>query len=82
MKNLWITTGIASATLIGSAAAARLSDRLLNVLESFLEGRRAILPSLSDPFGVPAAARVVMEQSRDSFRAASPWTRNVTATVF
>ena len=54
MKNLWITTGIASAALWGPAAAARLSDRLRVCHESFLEDRREALPSLSDPFGVPA----------------------------
>jgi hypothetical protein len=82
MKNLWITTGIASANLIGSTAAARLSERLSNVHESFLEDRRAALPSLSDPFGVPTAARVVLEQPRDKFQAQAAWKRNVIATVF
>ena len=82
MKSQWITTGIASAALLGSAAGARLSDRLSSVHESFLENRREALPSLSDPFGVPAAARVVIEQPRDSFRAEAEWKRNVTATVF
>jgi hypothetical protein len=81
MKNLWTTAGIASASLIGSAAAS-LSDRLSNVHEGFLENRRVVLPLLSDPFGVPAAARVVAEQSQDHFRTASSWKRNVVATVF
>ena len=82
MKTLWITIGIVSAPLMGSAATTRLSDRLSNAHESFLEDRRSVLPSLSDPYDVPAAARVVSEQSRDHFRTSSPWKRNVTATVF
>ena len=82
MKSLWITTGIASAALIGSAAAARLSERLASVHESFLEDRREALPSLSDPFGVPEAARVVIERPRDKFRSQAAWKRNVIATVF
>lgn len=72
MKSQWITTGIASAALLGSAAGARLSDRLSSVHESFLENRREALPSLSDPFGVPAAARVVIEQPRDRAFAPKP----------
>lgn len=82
MKSLWITIGIAGAALPGIAAAARLSDRLASVHESFLEDRRAALPSLSDPFGVPEAARVVIEQPREQFRSHSEWKRNVVATVF
>ena len=82
MKTLWITTGIASAALFGSAAAARLSDRLSGVHEGFLEDRREALPSLSDPFGVPAAARVVVEKPQGKFRSEAEWKRNVVATVF
>ncbi|MES2658631.1 MAG: hypothetical protein V4689_08430 [Verrucomicrobiota bacterium] len=82
MKTLWITTGIASAALCGFAAAARLSDRLASVHESFLENRRGILPSLSDPFGVPAVAREVAEAPRGKFRFREEWKRNVIATVF
>ncbi len=82
MKHTWITTGIVSAALFGTAAGSRLSDRLVNVHESFLEDRRAALPSLSDPFGVPQSARVVLEQPRGSFRAMAAWKRNVISTVF
>jgi hypothetical protein len=82
MKITWLTTGIVSAALLSTAAAARLSDRLAGVHESFLNERREALPSLSDPFGVPAAARVVVENSRDALRDALPWKRNVVATVF
>ena len=82
MKILWITTGIASAALFGSAAAARLSERLASVHEGFLDDRREALPSLSDPFGVPAAARVVVERPQGKFRSEAEWKRNVVATVF
>ena len=82
MKNLWITTGIASAALFGTAAGVRLSDRLSSVHEEFLEDRREALPSLSDPFGVPAAARVVIEQPQGKIHSAAEWKRNVVATVF
>ncbi len=82
MKIQGFTIGIASAALIGSAAGTRLSERVASVHESFLESRREVLPSLSDPFGVPAVARVVIEQPRESFHAAADWKRNVTATVF
>lgn len=82
MKNLWIITGVVSAALLGSAAAARLSDRLAGVHEKFLEDRREAIPSLSDPFGIPAAARVVIEEPREAFRGEEEWKRNVVATVF
>lgn len=82
MKNTGIMIGIASAALLGSAAGSCLSDRLSSVHESFLEDRRAALPSLSDPFGVPQAARVVIEQPHGSFRAMAEWKRNIVSTVF
>ncbi|MEO5915417.1 MAG: hypothetical protein ABIS50_14380 [Luteolibacter sp.] len=82
MKTTWITIGIASAALCGVAAAARLTERLESVHESFLENRREILPSLSDPFGVPAVAREVAEQPRGRFHSSEEWKRNVVATVF
>ena len=74
--------GIVSVALLASASAARLTDRLAEVHESLLENRRAALPSLSDPFGVPTAARVVIERSRETPRNSIPWKRNVVATVF
>ncbi|MEO8615931.1 MAG: hypothetical protein ABI600_12380 [Luteolibacter sp.] len=75
-------TGFACLALSGVAGAARLTDRLSMVHERFLEDRREALPSLSDPFGVPATARVVLENPRAKFQSAFPWKRNVTATVF
>ena len=44
---------------VGTAVAGRLSDRLFAEHTGFLEERREALPSLSDPDGVPAVARVV-----------------------
>lgn len=82
MKLLWNTTVIASASLCGIAGATRLSERLSAVHEEFLENRREALPSLSDPFGVPAVARVVIEQPRGKFRSQEEWKRNVISTVF
>jgi hypothetical protein len=82
MKAIWQSTVIWSAILMGSASAMRLGDRLSMVHEDFLADRREALPGLSDPFGVPAVARVVMERPGDAFRDSSRWKRNVVATVF
>jgi hypothetical protein len=82
MKITWLASGIVSAVLLGTAAGARLSDRLAGAHERFLNERREALPSLSDPFGVPSAARVVVENSREALRSALPWKRDVVATVF
>lgn len=82
MKNLWITIGITSGALMGLSAGARLTDRLASIHESILEDRREALPSLSDPFGVPQAARVVAERPKDAFRGQAAWKRNVVSTVF
>lgn len=71
-----------SAILMGSATAANLSERLAASHQELLEDRREALPALSDPFGIPAPARVVLERSTDAMRASSPWKRNVVATVF
>lgn len=82
MKKTWIITGIASASLLGMSSGARLSERLSGIHEDFLENRREALPGLSDPFGVPAAAKVVIESPKTKFRSAFDWKRNVIATVF
>lgn len=82
MKITWLSSGIVSAALLGTAAGARLSERVAAIHERMLNERREALPSLSDPFGVPAPARVVMENSREELRAGMPWKRNVVATVF
>jgi hypothetical protein len=82
MNHFRIILGFVGAALVGQASASRLSDRLSMVHESFLEERREALPVLSDPYGVPRAARVVIENPRDGFRAGSGWKRNVISTVF
>lgn len=65
-----------------AALGARLSDKLEATHESFLEDRRGALSGLSDPFGVPPAARVVLEESSSSFRHRAGWKRNIVTTVF
>lgn len=73
-----VTVGLA---LCGSAAGARLSERMDGVYERFLEERRTALPGLSDPFNVPPVAQRVIEQSGTRVSPAA-WKRNVVATVF
>jgi hypothetical protein len=63
-------------------AGSSLQSRLEKIHEELLNDRRAALPALSDPFGIPPEARVVFEQGREDFRAASRWKRNVVATIF
>jgi hypothetical protein len=66
----------------GIVYGTTLSDRLDAVHENFLEDRRAALSGLSDPFGVPAAAKVVIEDPMGDFRRNAAWKRNVVTTVF
>ena len=82
MKTAFSVLGIWSFALLGAAPAARLADRLAASHEAFLEDRRAALPELSDPYGVPEAARVVLERSDDALRPGLHWKRDVVATVF
>ena len=82
MKAVWFVSGIASAALLGTAAGGRLADRLAGVHERFLDERREVLPTLSDPYGVAAVARVVLENSHEAGRGELVWKRNVVATVF
>jgi hypothetical protein len=74
--------GIASLAMIGVASAARLPERLASAHEGFLDDRRSALSGLSDPFGVPPAARMVAEESRETYRPGAAWKRNVVATIF
>ncbi|MBC7980493.1 MAG: hypothetical protein H7Y36_08025 [Armatimonadetes bacterium] len=82
MKFALQTTGIFTLLLTGTGMAARLTDRLESAHEDFLKDRREALSSLSDPFEVPAAARVVLEDPSESFRREAAWKRNVVTTVF
>ncbi len=77
-----LTTALVSIALLGSAAASRLIERVSDRHERFLNERRAALPGLSDPFGVPAAARVVLENPHARGLAGRGWKRNVVSTVF
>lgn len=82
MKTAWLASGILSVALWGAAAGGQLRDRLAGVHQHFLDDRRESLAALSDPYGVPTAARVVLEQPRETWRNSLPWKRNVVATVF
>jgi hypothetical protein len=81
MKVHSTSVGIVCLLLSGAAAGARLAERLDGVYERFLEERRAALPGLSDPFGVPPVARAVIESPRELPHHLR-WKRNVVATVF
>ncbi|MFK7852373.1 MAG: hypothetical protein AB8D78_15465 [Akkermansiaceae bacterium] len=59
-----------------------LTDRLGTSHEAFLEDRREALSGLSDPFGVPEAARIVLEDPMEAFRRSARWKRNVVTTIF
>lgn len=82
MNGYSVIIGITYAACSAVAAGSQLSDRLEIEHERILEDRRAALSSLSDPFGVPAAARIVAEQPKGTFRKGAEWKRNVVATVF
>ncbi|WP_411826624.1 hypothetical protein [Luteolibacter sp. AS25] len=82
MNFIKTTTGILCLALSGVAMGSQLYDRLNEVHQDFLKDRGDALSGLSDPFGVPAAAKVVLEDSRDELRQAASWKRNVVTTVF
>lgn len=82
MKFSRIAFGILSAALLGTASGARLANRVAEVHEMFLENRREALPALSDPYGIPAPARVVIENTKDPLMDPMLWKRNVVATQF
>jgi len=65
-----------------AAGAMRLRERLAMAHEELMADRRVALPDLSNPFGVPEAARIVIEDPSEAFRRATAWKRNVVATVF
>jgi hypothetical protein len=65
-----------------ATATLEIGERLTRAHDEFLDSRRAALPELSDPFGVPAAATAVPEPSFDRIGPAGAWRGNVVATVF
>lgn len=65
-----------------AGGASLLGDRLDAVHASLLENRREALPGLSNPFGAPDKARLVIERSDESFRPSLGWRGSVVATVF
>lgn len=72
-----------SLVLFGEAGATMmLQDRLADAHRELLEERCEALPALSDPYGVPAPARIVIEDSQETFRRKALWKRNVIATIF
>ena len=75
------TLGV-SLALASWAGASRLAERTASVHEKFLAERRQALAGLSDPFGVPAKARLVLESGPPRGPARAVWKRNVVATVF
>jgi len=64
------------------ATATCLRERLASAHAELMADRRAALPGLSNPFGVPEAARIVIEDPDEAFRRATGWKRNVVSTVF
>lgn len=82
MNPTWLATGCVALAMMGAAWADHLSERLGSAHRRFLDERRDVLPTLGDPYGVPATARVVLEPSRRAEHGGMPWKRNVVATVF
>jgi hypothetical protein len=82
MKAILPTAACFTLALSGTTMATRLSDRLEKAHEGLLEDRRQALSGLSDRFGAPPAARVVLEDPTSGFRSAYAWKRNVVTTVF
>lgn len=64
------------------APAMRLTERVAALHDDFLENRRAALPGLSDPFGVPPTARQVVEDPSQRFAGSLGWRRGIVSTVF
>lgn len=74
---------VSAVLLVGGVkAASQLETRLTSAHEQLLEDRREALPGLSDPFGVPPAAKIVLESPKEMFRRVGAWRGNVVATVF
>jgi hypothetical protein len=65
-----------------ATAASLLGDRLQEIHGALLDNRREALPGLSNPFGTPDKARLVIEQSDEALRMFRGWRGNVVGTVF
>lgn len=69
-------------SLASVAQGISLSDRLGVAHTRLLEDRRGAFAALSDPFGVPEVAKIVLEDPRGRFQGPESWHRNVVSTVF
>ncbi len=70
----WVT----AVTAEGMGLGRMLSERH----EWLLEDRRERLPALSDPFGAPEPAKIVLEPALSPYHDVASWRGNVVATVF
>ncbi|MCW1912403.1 hypothetical protein OJ996_02390 [Luteolibacter sp. GHJ8] len=68
--------------LVPVAQGALLGDRLDEMHGLLLENRREALPGLSDPFGAPDKARIVVEDDQATPSNLAAWRGNVVGTVF
>ena len=82
MKSLLPSALCLMTALSGTAMGARLGERLDLAHGDLLKDRRGALSELSDPFGAPPAAKVVLEDPTSRFRSEAAWKRNVVTTVF
>lgn len=82
MKPILIISACLGAGLMAAGASVRFDDRLAAAHENLLEDRRAAFASLSDPFGAPVAARVVIEEPEGVFRSRERWKRGIVSSVF
>lgn len=73
---------LSSVFATGMAEASSLAEKLAARHEALLEERREELPRLSDPFGVPDRAILVIEPTPWQRLPVAAWRGNVVATVF
>ena len=82
MKAMFQTSILFLAAMAAGAGAMGLDGMVTDRHDDLLESCRKRLPSLSDPFGAPEAARIVLEREPLPFRDVAAWRGNVVATVF
>ncbi len=80
--HLSILLVVAPVLMPAAPAATRLGERLEEVHGDLLDNRREALPGLSNPFGTPDKARIVIERSDEAFRLFRGWRGNVVGTIF